>query len=756
MLNNDFENYINYIKHKFDNENINVNELFTKFQTLAIDRLDKFKDSTVNNVLNLRGDDLKKFILSIQDLYKNIIIYFKNNKVIKNSIKDLLRLSTIVELSLCIDILNEIKDFNLSYTDIINNFKIKILNNELILTNQITEPLLKKRKIDAFQEESESSNDSCESDNENIMDYLYNENGSNDITEYYNNLNYDDKKYYINNIKEILNYYTDDDRPMIFKILDLPLDISYKNHIFKTYQSLLSSYLSDNKLSVWFDSLMTIPFGKYKGINLKSLDKNNIKSFLLNLENTMNNAVYGHDDAKRQIIQIIGQQIRNPEAKGSVLGIWGAKGNGKTSLIKEGIAKAMDKPFVFISLGGATDASFLEGHSYTYQGSIYGRIVDGLITAKCMDPIIYFDELDKISQTYKGEEITNLLIHLTDPIQNTHFRDKYFHGIDIDLSRATIIFSYNDPSQVNHILLDRITTIRTKSLLIPQKVHIASNYLIPNIMKDMGFNDNEINISSDIINYIIETYTLEGGVRKLKSLLYNIIRELNLKSLLDEFNLPYNVSLKDIKYFLKNKNEITGEKIHFRDKIGIINGLYAMSDGSYGGIIPIQILWMISSKPLEIKATGNLEKVILESTDVALTLAFNQLDKDKQCDLIKKLKQESKGLHIHCPSGGVSKDGPSAGTALTVAIYSILTNTKIRNDIAITGEITLEGKVTKIGGLDNKLEGAKKAGVRLVLFPYDNINDFNKIKEKNSLLFNNNFKAIPIKTITEALDYALI
>ena len=193
----------------------------------------------------------------------------------------------------------------------------------------------------------------------------------------------------------------------------------------------------------------------------------------------MDNAVYGHNEAKRQIIQMMGQQIRNPNSKGNMLGIWGPPGNGKTSLIKEGIAKAMNKPFIFISLGGATDSSFLEGHSYTYEGSIYGRIVDGLITSKCMDPIIYFDELDKISKTSRGEEISNILVHLTDPVQNSHFRDKYFHGIDIDLSRATMIFSFNDPQNINPILMDRITTVETKYLLLPQKIYIAMNYLLP-------------------------------------------------------------------------------------------------------------------------------------------------------------------------------------------------------------------------------------------------------------------------------------
>jgi ATP-dependent Lon protease len=433
-----------------------------------------------------------------------------------------------------------------------------------------------------------------------------------------------------------------------------------------------------------------------------------------------------------------------------------------TSVIKEGIAKAMNKPFVFISLGGATDSSFLDGHSYTYEGSIYGRIMNGLITAKCMDPIIYFDELDKISKTHKGDEITNMLVHLTDPAQNSHFRDKYFHGIDIDLSRATMIFSFNDISNVNPILLDRITTVETKHLLPNQKIHIAKNYLCPVIFKDMGLLENSIVFSDEIIGYMIEKYTCEGGVRKLKSLLYNIIREFNIANLTNDrindetIHFPLNVKLEHIKHFLKDKREITPEKIHQTSSVGVINGLYASSSGSYGGIIPIEILWTPSNSPFDIKATGNLEKVIKESTQVALTLAYSKLDEDAKEHISKESKTRSQGFHVHMADGATSKDGPSAGTALTVALYSLLVGRKIRNDIAITGEITLKGNVTAIGGLDNKLEGAKKAGVKLVLYPLENDKDVQKIKIRNPNLIDDNFKVIAIETINEALKYSLL
>ena len=578
---------------------------------------------------------------------------------------------------------------------------------------------------------------------------------------YFSSLPKKEKSKTLTKITEINNY-TNTDVPIVFQIMNLELPLEQKNLILKNHMSVVTARSDNNKLKQWVDSVLTIPFGQFKGISLDSIKPENVKSFLNNIQTSMDNAVYGHDEAKRMIVQMMGQQIKNPKAKGNMLGLYGCPGNGKTSLLKEGVAKAMDKPFIFISLGGATDASFLEGHSFTYEGSIYGRIVNGLINAKCMDPIIYFDELDKISNTPKGEEITNILVHLTDPVQNNSFRDKYFHGIDIDLSRATMIFSFNDRSRINPVLADRITMVETKFLLPTQKIHIFKNYLCPVIYKEMGFIDNAINFSDEIISNLISLYTNEGGVRKLKGLLYSICRELNIANLTKTklngvyVKFPFTLENKHLKTLLQHKMEITKELIHTEPKCCIINGLYASGDGGHGGILPIEILWIPTSKPFEIKATGNLEKVIMESTDVASTLAFNYLDKEKQDSMLTEMKERPKGFHIHLGDGSVSKDGPSAGTALTVALVSMLTNRKIKNDIAITGEITLQGKVTAIGGLENKLQGAKSAGVTLVLYPKENQKHIDKIKERNPTLIDGSLSVIAIETLDEAIKYSLI
>ena len=597
-----------------------------------------------------------------------------------------------------------------------------------------------------------------------INEMFKNSNSDNDekeIAKYYSNLSNDDKDSMFNKLTEINNYYKMD-KPKVFQIMNFPIPINQKNHIMKQYITLLNAHLPDNKLKTWFDAVMSLPFGKYLGTDIKTLNKpKKIKKFLTKLDKIMDDAVWGHTDAKRHIIQMMGQQIRNPESKGNVLGIWGPPGNGKTTLIKEGIARALNKPFVFISLGGATDSAFLDGHSYTYEGSVYGRIANALITSNCMDPIIYFDELDKISRTPKGDEITNLLVHLTDPAQNSHFRDKYFHGIDIDLSRATIIFSFNNIANVNPILLDRITTIETKYLMKPHKVHIAQNYLLPTIMKELGLNKDDININDKHLGKLIEKYTLEGGVRKLKSLLYTIVREINLAALMQKqilnttITFPMQITNKLMKELMKNKIPINPEKVHEESKVGFITGMYAGSLG-VGGVLPIQVLWIPSNQPMTLKATGNLKKVIKESTQVATSLAWNSLSKEQQTEYLSSWKDKPLGFHIHCPDGAIPKDGPSAGTALTVALYSMLSNRRIKNDVAITGEITLEGKVTAIGGLEEKLVGAKKAGVKLALIPRENEMHLAKVNERNPTLINDTFNVIMIDTLHDALKHSLL
>jgi ATP-dependent Lon protease len=279
---------------------------------------------------------------------------------------------------------------------------------------------------------------------------------------------------------------------------------------------------------------MRIPFSKYQNLPISIEDGvEKCHDFMAEAQKTLDGAVYGLNDAKMQIMQMLGQLITNPKAIGSAIAIHGPPGTGKTSLVKEGISKILNRPFSFIALGGATDSSFLEGHSYTYEGSLWGKIVQILIDSKCMNPVIYFDELDKISETPKGEEIAGILTHLTDTSQNSQFHDKYFADIDFDLSKCLFIFSYNDESKVNPILKDRMYRIQTKGYNQKQKTAISSNYLLPKIREQVKFTKEDIVIPDATINYIIDSHCgKEDGVRNLKRCLEIIYTKLNLYRLM--------------------------------------------------------------------------------------------------------------------------------------------------------------------------------------------------------------------------------
>jgi ATP-dependent Lon protease len=327
------------------------------------------------------------------------------------------------------------------------------------------------------------------------------------------------------------------DKPYRLTLLESDIPVQYKACAYRKISTLRNMDPGGNefhKLKHWVDAFMQIPFGKYKHLPMslsEGVDK--CHEFMDNAKKTLDEAVYGLNDAKLQIMQMVGQWIVNPDAIGTAIAIKGPMGTGKTTLVKEGISKILGRDFVFIALGGATDSSFLEGHSYTYEGSSWGKIVDLLLKCKSMNPVIYFDELDKISDTPKGEEIVGILTHLTDTTQNSQFHDRYFSEIEFDLSRCLFIFSYNDESKVNRILLDRMYRIQTSGYDQAQKTTIANQYLLPKICEQVKFQTSDINISEETMHYIIQNYTdKEDGVRTLKRCLEIIHTKLNLYRLM--------------------------------------------------------------------------------------------------------------------------------------------------------------------------------------------------------------------------------
>ena len=342
------------------------------------------------------------------------------------------------------------------------------------------------------------------------------------------------------------------------------LDISEQKTIIKKIRDINSYDRCDKpsgeyyKIKNWVDTFMKIPFGKINKLPIHLTDGvEKCHSFMSEAQRTLDTAVYGLNDAKMQIMQILGQLITNPSSIGTAVAIHGPPGSGKTSLVKEGISKILNRPFAFIALGGATDSSFLEGHSYTYEGSLWGKIVQILIESKSMNPVIYFDELDKISDTPKGEEIVNILTHLTDTTQNTMFHDKYFSDIDFDLSKCIFIFSYNDESKVNPILKDRMYRIKTKGYDLKQKTIIGNQYLLPKIKHQVAFEDGQVIIQEEALHYIIENFCAnEEGVRNLKRCIEIIYTKLNLFRLMksDENLFESEFSLKVSFPFLVTKN----------------------------------------------------------------------------------------------------------------------------------------------------------------------------------------------------------
>lgn len=368
--------------------------------------------------------------------------------------------------------------------------------------------------------------------------------------------------------------YVKKEEPLMFRLLQMKLTPETMALVMNRYNSLNTLDVSSGeyyKLRAWMEKLVAMPLGLYKEMPVRLEDgAESCAPFMSKARKCLDEAIYGQDDAKLQIMQFIASKIANPTASGLSLLLMGPPGIGKTSLIKNGIAKALEWPFQFISLGGDSDSTTFTGHQFVYEGSHCGRIANCLAQAKSMSMILMFDELDKISATPKGEEIQNLLVHMTDPVQNMEFEDKYLSGIPLDLSRAMLVFSGNDMNKIDKILLDRMVVVQLQGYQPKDKINIAEQFLLPGALKEVNLME-KVAISREILQHIIDTYAKEEtGVRELKRCIeqivqrINMLRMFNVKELpfhIPNFNLPFVLKKEHVDLFLKKKE--VADKVPF-------------------------------------------------------------------------------------------------------------------------------------------------------------------------------------------------
>ena len=337
------------------------------------------------------------------------------------------------------------------------------------------------------------------------------------------------------------------DVPLRFRVLALPVSEYVKTNVIKKVIAIEDDSGETHKLRNWVDAFLRIPFGKQVPLPVTLTDgKEKCSKFMRESRTILDKAVFGMIPAKTQIMQVLSQWIANPGAVGNVIALQGPAGVGKTSIARNGIAQALHRPFEFFSLGGASDIANFIGHSYTYEGSMWGRVAESLMHANCMNPVLYFDEVDKISETPHGEEIASMLIHLTDRTQNSQFHDRYFSGIDFDMSQCLFVFSFNNINAINPILRDRMQVINCGGYTEKEKQTILEDYVWPQLLERLKFEKTDILLSNEASQFIIKEYSAkEQGIRTLIRTAESIITRLNMLRIADE------ETMKDYKFYVK-------------------------------------------------------------------------------------------------------------------------------------------------------------------------------------------------------------
>lgn len=482
-------------------------------------------------------------------------------------------------------------------------------------------------------------------------------------------------------------------------------------------------------IRTYLDTCLELPWNVYSedDIDLKRvaefLDKNH----------------YGLKKVKERFLEYLAVKKNAPDMKGQIICLLGPPGVGKTSIAKS-VAEAIGKKYARVALGGVRDEAEIRGHRRTYVGSMPGRIINAMKQAGTMNPLIVLDEIDKLASDYKGDP-TSALLEVLDSEQNNTFTDHYI-DLPFDLSDVMFVTTANDYSTIPAPLRDRMEVIELPSYTLVEKINIAKKHLIPKQLKNCGLNAKDFKFTPKAIEMIINNYTKEAGVRNLERTIASVMRKSVYKKLTEDIE-KITISNKDLEELLGPAKYSDSEKSN-KDEVGYVNGLAWTSVG--GELLPIEIAVMQGTGKIEL--TGSLGDVMKESAKTAVTCIRSHAEELN----IDPMFYSTKDIHIHAPEGAVPKDGPSAGITMATALYSALSNKKVRHDVAMTGEITLRGKVLPIGGLNEKSMAAYKNGVKTVIIPKENSRDLAEIDEE----VKNNVTFIPVSDIKEVLKIAVL
>lgn len=487
----------------------------------------------------------------------------------------------------------------------------------------------------------------------------------------------------------------------------------------------------------YIDLCLSLPWGKMVAENF------DIKQVKAKLESDH----YGLEKVKKRILEYLAMRhlrvVKQTKGKTvELLCLIGPPGIGKTSIARS-IADALKRPLERISLGGVDDESEIRGHRRTYIGAMPGRIIKAIQTAQCDNPVILLDEIDKLAYSSKGDPAAALL-EVLDGEQNDKFRDNYV-DLPYDLSKVLFIVTANDYENIPMALYDRMDVINLSSYTATEKLQIAKHYLWPQLLASIAYTSKQIKISDKCLRYIIDNYTREAGVRQLERCLKTICRTIATKILAESEDalLPVSVKVKDLADYLGVAPYID-EGVHKDDLVGVVTGLA----WTYVGGVTLEVEVKISKGNGKIHLTGNLGDVMKESASVAWTYIISQADELK----LDEVKWQELDVHIHIPEGATPKDGPSAGVTLATALYSALSHKKVRHDIAMTGELTLTGRVFPIGGLKEKLMAAYRAKMHTVLIPIANVKDLTDVDKE----VKENLQIISVKRVEEVWQHALL